>query len=98
LLRGERGGEEIGVVAPVGLEQEAVDLFEIDAFGLVANGFEQTSLGGVATHVPSGGEAPDDIRWVETVVKSTRTNDLTCSINHENLVWHVAFRALVFGW
>ena len=33
-LRRERGGEEIGVVAPMGLEQDAVDLFEIDALGV----------------------------------------------------------------
>ena len=47
-LRRECGGEEIGVVAPVGLEQDAVDLLEIDAFGLVAHGFEQTGQATVA--------------------------------------------------
>jgi len=47
-LRWERGGEEIGIVAPVGLEQDAVDLFEIDAFGLIADGFEQTGQTQVA--------------------------------------------------
>lgn len=32
----------------MGLEQDAVDLFEIDAFGLVAHGFEQTGQAQVA--------------------------------------------------
>ena len=45
---GSAVGEEIGVVAPVGFEQDAVDLFEVHAIGLVAHGFEQTGQAKVA--------------------------------------------------
>jgi hypothetical protein len=64
-LRRERGGEEIGVVAPVGLEQDTVDLLEIDAFGLVAHGFEQTGQAQVAgpTQEAIGG-ADEEIKRV----------------------------------
>jgi hypothetical protein len=35
------GGIGVGVVPPVGLEEDGVDLLEIDGFGLVAHGFDE---------------------------------------------------------
>ena len=56
------GGFFLGVVPPVGLHEDSVDLFEIDGFGLVAHGFYQ----GSDTEVFDGpqrafGEAQDEV-------------------------------------
>ncbi len=37
----ECGVQEIGFAPPMGLEQDAVDVGQIDGFGVVADGFEQ---------------------------------------------------------
>lgn len=56
------GGFVLGVVSPVGLHEDGVDLFEIDGFGLVADGFYQ----GTDAEVFDGpqrafGEAEDEV-------------------------------------
>lgn len=43
MVGGEEGrlGFVLGVVTPVGLEEDGVDLFEIDGLGAVADGFDE---------------------------------------------------------
>jgi hypothetical protein len=42
------GVSPIVLLSPVGLEQDAIDLFEIDAFGLIADGFQETGKAKIA--------------------------------------------------
>ena len=46
------------VITDYGLEQDTVDLFEIDAFGLIAHRFEQTGQAKVARATQEAGQAP----------------------------------------
>ena len=44
----QRGRRAVAVLAPMGLEEDAVDLLEIDEADLVAHGFEQRAQAEVA--------------------------------------------------
>ena len=48
---------EVGIGSPVGLKQDAIDLLEIDALGVVPHGFQQASPAEVfsASQQPIGG-------------------------------------------
>ena len=37
------GGFVAGVVPPVGLHEDGVDLFEVDGFGIIPNGFDEAA-------------------------------------------------------
>ncbi|RYD62329.1 MAG: hypothetical protein EOP84_34700, partial [Verrucomicrobiaceae bacterium] len=39
------GGFVLGVLTPVGLHEDGVDLFDADGFGLVADGFDEGADG-----------------------------------------------------
>ena len=58
----QRGVQEIGFAPPVGLEQDAVDVGQLDGFGIVTDGFEQGGNAKVAgTTQEAIGGADDEI-------------------------------------
>ena len=40
--------DQVILLSPVGLEQDAIDLFEIDAFGLISHGFQKAGEAKIA--------------------------------------------------
>jgi hypothetical protein len=87
-LRGDLAGCEVTVGSPVGLQKYAVDLGEVDGFGVITNRFEQGGDAEVATaSEQTFGGAEDQIEGLlgEGVVSQTHAVEFAQDVGLEFL-------------